>query len=96
MSEDDEFDHQTDENPAELLAQAREKAAKLLKLLIAEQAQIDRNPPKISAEALEEGRAAMANAIVAAGRTVQAIDAAMDMAADASEPSSGDDAHRWN
>ena len=88
MSKQDQFDNPADENPAELLAQAREKAAKLLKQLIADQAEIDRNPPKISADALQEGRAAMANAIAAAGRTIQAIDAAMEIA--------GDDGHHWN
>ena len=96
MSKQDPFDDPADEDPAVLLAQARDKAARLLKQLIADQEEIDRNPPKISAEALEEGRAAMANAIAAAGRTIEAIDAAMGIAGDASERTSGDDGHHWN
>ncbi len=64
-------------DPAVLLARAREKAGTLLERLIAEQAQIEKNPPKISPEALAEGRQAMANAIAAARRTVDAIEAAI-------------------
>jgi hypothetical protein len=72
----DQADDFADEDPAILLAQARAKTGKLLEQLILEQAQIEKNPPKISPEALTEGRQAMANAIAAARRTVGAIEAA--------------------
>jgi hypothetical protein len=56
--------------------------------------EIDRHPPRISAAALQEGRAAMAQAIAAARRTLEAIDAALDVAPDAAGPSSGGQASR--
>ena len=78
----DKTDDFTDEDPAELLVLAREKAGKLMEQLIAEQAKIERDPPKISPEALAEGRQAMAHAIAAARRTIEAIDAAIATAPD--------------
>ena len=66
-----------DEDPAVLLAQAREKATRLLEQLISQQASIEKNPPKIEPDALAEGRQAMANAIAAARRTLQAIESAI-------------------
>jgi len=73
--------------------------ALLLEKLIVEQAQIDKNPPKISPEAMEHGRQAMANAIASARRTMEALDAAIatvpSAAHEASEPPP-DDPRRWN
>ena len=76
MPSDDEIEKRAREDPAGLLAEAIERSKALLERLIQEQAQIEQNPPKISPEALREGRAAMANAIAAARRTVDALDAA--------------------
>jgi hypothetical protein len=84
------------EDPNALLAEARVRAEKLLNHLVAEQAEIEKNPPKISAEALTEGRAAMAKAIAAARRTVEAIDAAIAEAATGGDGTGGDDRHQWN
>jgi hypothetical protein len=58
---------------AEMLRLAKSKAQKLLEDLISQQADLDTNPPKISAENLALGRAAMQNAIASARRTVQAL-----------------------
>ena len=97
MATDDEPNEFADEDPVELLAQAREKAGQLLHHLIAEQAKIEQNPPKTSPEALTEGRAAMANAIASARRTVEVIDAAIAELPDEDKPRKpGDDQHRWN
>jgi hypothetical protein len=85
------------DDPQALLAEARVRAEKLLNHLVAEQAEIEKNPPKISAEALVEGRAAMAKAIDAARRTVEAIEAAIEEAASGGGDGVGDDdAHHWN
>lgn len=110
MAEHEEPDDLSKEDPAALLAKIREKAEKLLHQLIAEQAEIERNPPNISAEAMTEGRAAMAQAIAAARRTIEALAAAAEHADSSSEESDdapgdepGDapdeetgDSHRWN
>ena len=66
------------------------RAERLLAQLVDEQAAIERNPPKLTAEALTEGREAMANAIAAARRTVEAIRAAIACGPDGDER--GDDA----
>jgi hypothetical protein len=84
-----------DEDAAVLLAQAREKSTKLLEHLIAEQARMEKNPPKIEPEALAEGRQAMANAIAAARRTLQAIESAIATAPDGPDLNA-DDPVRWN
>ena len=64
---------------ARLLTEALGRAKTLLERLIVEQAQIERDPPKIAPEALAEGRAAMAKAIAAARRTVEAIESALEV-----------------
>jgi hypothetical protein len=76
MASDEEIEKRAREDPAGLLSEALEKAKALLDRLSLEQAQIEENPPKISAENLRQGRAAMANAIAAARRTVAALDGA--------------------
>ena len=84
------------DDPNALLAEARVRAEKLLNHLVAEQAEIDKNPPKISPEALVEGRAAMAKAIAAARRTVEAIDAAIAEATTGDTIGGEGNAHQWN
>ncbi len=76
----------------QLLRDARQKAAALVDRLVQEQAAVEANPPSISPEAMTEGRAAMARAIDAARRTVNAIDAALSIPPD---PAGGDPTH-WN
>jgi glycine/D-amino acid oxidase-like deaminating enzyme len=106
MAAHDESDDLANEDPAALLAKIREKAEKLLNQLIAEQAEIERNSPNISAEAMTEGRAAMAQAIAAARRTIEALASAAEHAGSSIEESDdepGDEpdketgeSHRWN
>ena len=52
---------------------AREKAEKLLADLIAQQSQLEANPPKIDAKDLADGKAALANAVASARRAAQAL-----------------------
>ena len=99
MAAPPKFENMGDQDPSKLLAAIREKAEKLLNQLEAEQAEIEKNPPKISTEAMAEGRAAMSQAIAAAKRTIEAL----EMAAGASHSSSSgksapavDEEHRWN
>jgi hypothetical protein len=106
MAEHEDSDDLANDDPAALLAKIREKAEKLLNQLIAEQAEIERNPPNISAEAMTEGRAAMAQAIAAARRTIEALAAAAehaDSSIEASDDEPGDapddetgEPHPWN
>jgi hypothetical protein len=73
----------------QLLRDAREKARALVDRLVQEQAEVEKNPPAIAAADLAEGRAAMARAVAAARRTLQAIDAALAVSGD-------DSSSRWN
>ena len=59
------------------LMQARQRAEKLLGELLQQQAELDANPPSIPADKLIQGRAALQNAIAAARRMVQSLDAAL-------------------
>jgi hypothetical protein len=103
MSEDDDTFSPDGVKPgdaAQLLRDAREKARILIERLVREQAEIEANPPAISPEALTEGRTAMARAVAAARRTLEAIDAAIATSPDpdASDPASLDEdvSKRWN
>jgi hypothetical protein len=78
---------------AEMLRLAHEKARKLLDDLLKKQADLDANPPKISAENLAQGRAAFQNAIASARRALQAIE---DAGRIAREENEDDDIGRYN
>jgi hypothetical protein len=60
-----------------LLEQALHKAQRLLQELIDQQAEVNREPPKIPPRDLVEGRQALQNAIASARRTVAALADAM-------------------
>jgi hypothetical protein len=65
----------------EMLKQAREKGQKLLDELLKQQAEVEANPPKISAEDLEQGRYAMQQAIASTRRMLASLDEASKIAA---------------
>lgn len=78
---------------AEMLRLAKSKAQKLLDDLIRQQANLDANPPKISAENLALGRQAMQNAIASARRTLKALEEAEQIGLEENED---DDISRYN
>ncbi len=78
---------------AEMLRLAKSKAQKLLDDLIRQQASLDANPPKISAENLALGREAMQNAIASARRTIKALEEAEQIGLEENED---DDIGRYN
>ena len=57
-----------------MLRLAHDKAKKLLDDLLKRQADLDANPPKISAENLAQGREAFQNAIASARRCLAALE----------------------
>ena len=63
-----------------LLKQAREKAEKLLADLLAKQADVEANLPTIPPDQLEQGRAALKNAIASAERMIKSLDDAQRIA----------------
>ena len=71
----------TQEDAAQLLRAAREKAAKLLADLLAKQEDMDRqpSPAHLDPAKLAQGREAFANAITSARRTLDAIDNALKL-----------------
>ena len=77
----------------EMLRLAKAKAQKLLDDLVAQQADLDTNRAKISAENLALGLAAMQNAIASARRAVQALNDAEQIGLKENED---DDIGRYN
>ena len=64
----------------QVLAEARDKAAKLVAELEEKAAELEKNPPKLSAQQLEEGKAAMRNAIIAVKKALENIEKAAAVA----------------
>jgi len=64
----------------QILAEARERAAKLVAELEAKAAELEKNPPTLSPRQLEEGKAAMRNAIVAVRKALENIEKAAEVA----------------
>jgi hypothetical protein len=64
-----------------MLHEARSKAERLLSELLKQQAEVEANPPKLSPEQLEAGRAAMQKAIDSARRMLKSLDEAQKIAA---------------
>jgi len=60
----------------QILVEARDRAAKLVAELEAKAAELDKNPPKVTAQQLEEGKTAMRNAIVAVKSALENIEKA--------------------
>lgn len=62
-----------DGEPRAMLNQAIEKAQRLVDELVAQQADLDANPPKIPQTDLIAGRQAMQDAVASARRTLTAL-----------------------
>lgn len=78
MTADVENGTLNDCDSAELLGQAGKKAGKLLEQLMTEQAQIEQTSPRVSDEAMEHCRVAMARTIAALRLTIKALGDAAD------------------
>jgi len=64
----------------QILAEARDRAARLIAELEAKAAELEKNPPKVNAGQLEEGKTAMRNAIVAVRKALENIEKAAEVA----------------
>jgi len=64
-----------------MLSEARKKGEKLLAELIAKQAEVEANPPKIAPKQLAQGREAMQKAIASTRRMLASLDEAQKIAA---------------
>jgi hypothetical protein len=62
-----------DDEQRAMLDLAMQKAQRLVDELVAQQAEIDANPPKIAPADLVAGRTAMQNAVASARRTLTAL-----------------------
>jgi hypothetical protein len=64
----------------QVLEEARRKAGDLVKELEEKAAELEKNPPKIDAMQLEQGKAAMRNAVAAVRRALENIEQAATIA----------------
>ena len=64
----------------QVLEEARSRAAELVKELEEKAAELEKNPPKVDAKQLEEGKAAMRNAVAAVRRALENIEKAAAIA----------------
>ena len=64
----------------QVLEEARDKAAKLIAELEERAAELERIPPKLTPQQLEEGKAALRNAIVAIKKALENIEKAAAVA----------------
>ena len=64
----------------QILDEARDRAAKLVAELEAKAAELEKNPPKVNSQQLEEGKAAMRKAIVAVQNALENIEQAARVA----------------
>ena len=64
----------------QILEEARERASKLVAELEAKAAELEKNPPKIDAKNLEEGRLAMRKAIASVKKALENIEKAAEVA----------------
>ena len=71
-----------DDEQRAMLDQATAKAQRLLDELVAQQAELDANPPKIPQADLAAGKQAFDNAVAAARRTLAALEGAAALPAD--------------
>ena len=78
MAADVEKDTLNDCDSAELLGQAGTKAVRLLERLMTEQSQIEQTSPRVSDEAMDHCRVAMARTIAALQLTIQTLRNAAD------------------
>lgn len=70
----------SDPETQKLLNETRAKAEMLLAELLKQQAEVEAKPPALSAEQMEQGRAAMQKAIESARRVLKSLDAAQQIA----------------
>ena len=68
------------EQQQQILEEARQKASKLIAELQEKAAELEKNPPQLNAQQLEEGKAAMRNAIVAVKKALENIEQAAGVA----------------
>ncbi len=68
------------EQQREVLEEARRRAGELVLDLEEKAAELEKNPPKIDAKQLEEGKAAMRNAIAAVKKALENIEKAAQVA----------------
>jgi hypothetical protein len=68
------------EQQRQVLEEARRRAAELVSDLEEKAAEFAKNPPKIDAKQLEEGKAAMRNAIAAVKKALENIEKAAQVA----------------
>ena len=64
----------------QVLEEARKRAGELVKELEDKAAELEKNPPKIDAQQIEEGKAAMRNAIAAVKKALENIEKAAQVA----------------
>ena len=64
----------------QVLQEARDKAAKLVAELEERAAELEKSPPKLTPKQLEEGKAAMRNAIIAVKKALENIEKAAAVA----------------
>lgn len=64
----------------QVLEEARDKAAKLVAELEEKAAELEKNPPRLNPQQLEEGKAAMRNAIIAVKKALENIEKAAAVA----------------
>ena len=64
----------------QILEEARDKAAKLVVELEERAAELEKNPPKLTPQQMEEGKSAMRNAIVAVKKALENIEKAAAVA----------------
>jgi hypothetical protein len=68
-----------------ILEEARERAGNLVRELEGKAAELEKNPPKVEAGQLEEGREAMRKAIAAVKKALENIEKAAEVADKTSE-----------
>ena len=68
-----------DDHPEEMLADAIDRARKLVADMERQRAEVEANPPKIPPEQLAEGREAFEKAIASARRMLQALEDAAEV-----------------
>ena len=64
----------------QILEEARDKAAKFVVELEERAAELEKNPPKLTPQQMEEGKSAMRNAIVAVKKALENIEKAAAVA----------------
>ena len=64
----------------QVLEEARDRASKLVAELEEKAVELEKNPPKLTSEQLEEGKAAMRNAILAVKKALENIEKAAAVA----------------